>query len=80
MLERLFTAWGQPSPLVTTSVVLAIVVGIGAQYVRPARARRLLRGFGRLPVAAQAVSVAVCLMLINTLGPEGVAPFIYFRF
>ena len=45
------------------------------------RARRgLLRGFGRLPVPAQAVTVAVCLMLINTLGPEGVAPFIYFRF
>jgi hypothetical protein len=38
------------------------------------------RGFGRLPVPAQAVTVAVCLMLINTLGPEGVAPFIYFRF
>ena len=47
---------------------------------RPGRARGLLRGFGRLPVPAQAVTVAVCLMLINTLGPEGVAPFIYFRF
>jgi hypothetical protein len=29
---------------------------------------------------AQATAVGVCLMLINTLGPEGVAPFIYFRF
>ncbi len=80
MIERLFTAWGQPSPLVTTSVVLAIVVGIGAQYIGPGVLRGLLRGFGRLPVPAQAVTVAVCLMLINTLGPEGVAPFIYFRF
>jgi D-alanyl-lipoteichoic acid acyltransferase DltB (MBOAT superfamily) len=80
IIERLFTAWGQPSPLVTTSVVLAIVVGIGAQYIGPGVLRGLLRGFGRLPVPAQAVTVAVCLMLINTLGPEGVAPFIYFRF
>ena len=80
VLERLFTAWGQSSPLVTTSVVAAIVVGIGAQFIRPGALAALLRGFGRLPVPAQAVTVAVCLMLINTLGPEGVAPFIYFRF
>jgi alginate O-acetyltransferase complex protein AlgI len=80
MLERLFTAWGQPSPLVTTSVVLAIVVGIGAQYVRPSALAAVLRGFQRLPVLAQAATVAVVLMVVNTLGPEGVAPFIYFRF
>jgi alginate O-acetyltransferase complex protein AlgI len=80
VLERLFTAWGQPSPLVTTSVVLAIVVGIAGQYVRADALGSLRRGFGRLPLPAQAVTVAVCLMLINTLGPEGVAPFIYFRF
>jgi D-alanyl-lipoteichoic acid acyltransferase DltB (MBOAT superfamily) len=80
VLERLFTAWGQPSPLVTTSVVLAIVVGIGAQYVRPSALAAVLRGFQRLPVLAQAVTVAAVLMVVNTLGPEGVAPFIYFRF
>jgi D-alanyl-lipoteichoic acid acyltransferase DltB (MBOAT superfamily) len=80
VLERLFTAWGQPSPLVTTSVVLAIMVGIGAQYVRPSALAAVLRGFQRLPVLAQAATVAVVLMVVNTLGPEGVAPFIYFRF
>jgi alginate O-acetyltransferase complex protein AlgI len=80
VLERLVTAWGQSSPLVTTSVVLAIVVGIAGQYLRPGAVGALLRGFGRLPLPAQASAVAICLMLINTLGPEGVAPFIYFRF
>ena len=80
MLERLFTAWGRPSPLVTTSVVLAIVVGIAGQYIRPSALGALLRGFQRLPVLAQAATVAVVLMVVNTLGPEGVAPFIYFRF
>jgi alginate O-acetyltransferase complex protein AlgI len=80
VIERLFTAWGQSSPLVTTSVVLAIVVGIGVQYVRPAALGATLRGFQRLPVLAQAATVAVVLMIVNTLGPEGVAPFIYFRF
>jgi D-alanyl-lipoteichoic acid acyltransferase DltB (MBOAT superfamily) len=80
ILERLFTAWGQPSPLVTTSVVLALLVGIVGQYIRPDVLRGVLTGFQRMPVVAQAACVAVCLTVINTLGPEGVAPFIYFRF
>jgi D-alanyl-lipoteichoic acid acyltransferase DltB (MBOAT superfamily) len=80
VLERLFTAWGQSSPLVTTSVLLAILVGVGAQYVSVSAVGSVLRGFARLPLPAQATAVGVCLMLINTLGPEGVAPFIYFRF
>jgi hypothetical protein len=31
-------------------------------------------------VLAQAATFGIVLMLVNTLGPEGVAPFIYFRF
>jgi D-alanyl-lipoteichoic acid acyltransferase DltB (MBOAT superfamily) len=80
VIERLFTAWGSPSPLVTTSVLLAIAVGIGGQYVRPEALGRVFGTFQRLPVAAQAACAAVALMAIDTLGPEGVAPFIYFRF
>jgi alginate O-acetyltransferase complex protein AlgI len=80
VIVRLFDAWGQSSPLVTTSVVLAIAVGIVAQYVRPTTVTSVLHGFGRMPIVAQAACVAVALTLINTLGPTGVAPFIYFRF
>ena len=36
--------------------------------------------FGRLPVAGQAIVLALALTLTNAIGPEGVAPFIYFRF
>jgi alginate O-acetyltransferase complex protein AlgI len=60
--------------------VLAIVVGIASQYIRPGALGAVLRSFQRLPVLAQAATVAACLMVVNTLGPEGVAPFIYFRF
>lgn len=80
MLGRLVTAWGRPSPLVTTSVLLAIGVGVAVQYVRPSTLGGVLGGFRRLPVLAQAATVAAVLMIVNTLGPEGVAPFIYFRF
>jgi len=80
VLERLFTGWGRPSPLVTTSVVLAILAGIAGQYIRPGAIGRVVAGFERLPTVAQGACVAVVLVVIDTLGPEGVAPFIYFRF
>jgi alginate O-acetyltransferase complex protein AlgI len=80
VIVRLFDAWGQASPLVTTAVVLAIVVGIGAQYLPLGSIAALARGFTRLPWPAQAVALAACLVVIDTLGPPGVAPFIYFRF
>jgi D-alanyl-lipoteichoic acid acyltransferase DltB (MBOAT superfamily) len=80
MIERLFTNWGAPSPLVTTGVLLAIAVGIGSQYL-PARIPRLLMArFSRLPVLGQATVLALALMVTSVLGPEGVAPFIYFQF
>ncbi len=80
MIEGLVTQWGRPSPLVTSGVLLAIAVGIGSQYL-PARLPRVVMArFSRLPVAAQATVLAAALMLTSVLGPEGVAPFIYFRF
>ena len=81
ILERLFTAWGQPSPLVTASVLAGDPVGIGGQYVRPGAVAAVIRGFGRMPTArAGGVHRRRGLPLIETLGPVGVPPFIYFRF
>jgi D-alanyl-lipoteichoic acid acyltransferase DltB (MBOAT superfamily) len=80
MITGLFTRWGEASPLVTGGVLLAIAVGIGSQYL-PARVPRLVMArFSRLPVAGQAVVLALALMLTSAMGPEGVAPFIYFQF
>jgi hypothetical protein len=39
-----------------------------------------MEGFSRLPVVAQAAVLALGLMVTSVMGPEGVAPFIYFRF
>jgi D-alanyl-lipoteichoic acid acyltransferase DltB (MBOAT superfamily) len=80
MIEGLFTGWGEASPLVTGGVLLAIAVGIGSQYL-PARVPRIVMArFSRLPVLGQAAVLAFALMLTSVLGPEGVAPFIYFQF
>jgi alginate O-acetyltransferase complex protein AlgI len=80
LITGLFTGWGEPSPLVTTGVLLAIVVGIGSQYLPARFPYAVMERFGRLPVLGQAAVLAAALMLTNTMGPEGVAPFIYFRF
>ena len=80
MIEGLFTGWGESSPLVTSGVLLAVAAGIGSQYL-PARIPRLVMArFSRLPVLGQAAVLAFALMLTSVMGPEGVAPFIYFQF
>jgi len=80
MITGLFTGWGEPSPLVTGGVLLAIAVGIGSQYL-PARVPRVvLATFSRLNVVAQAAVLALSLMVTQALGPQDVAPFIYFQF
>ena len=80
VIVRLFDAWGRPSPLVTTSAVLAIAVGIASQYVPAGLVAATLERFARVPVLAQASCLAVGLMVVDALGPQGVAPFIYYRF
>jgi alginate O-acetyltransferase complex protein AlgI len=80
VITQLFAAWGRPSPLVTSSVVLAILVGIGSQYLPRRGIAALLQGFQRLPAVGQVATLALGVMLVDTLGPPGVAPFIYFRF
>jgi alginate O-acetyltransferase complex protein AlgI len=69
-----------PAPLVTPLVVGAIVVSIASQFVPPNLVSRAQRRFGALTPIAQGAVLAGGLYLITTLGPQGVAPFIYYRF
>jgi D-alanyl-lipoteichoic acid acyltransferase DltB (MBOAT superfamily) len=80
LIVRLFTAWGEPSPLVTSGVLAAIAVGIGSQYLPRHLPLAIMARFSRLPVPAQAILLSFCLLAIHAMGPEGVAPFIYFQF
>jgi hypothetical protein len=65
---------------VNLAVVLTLVVGIGSQYVPKAIPMRAQEVFSRLSVFAQGAVLGAVLLVITTLGPPGVAPFIYFRF
>ncbi|MCJ7438748.1 MAG: MBOAT family protein [Acidimicrobiia bacterium] len=82
MLERLFDPayWLDPAPLVTVGVLLAIAAGILEQYVPRETWGRLMARFSNLAPVAQGLMLGASLLVINTMGPRGVAPFIYFRF
>ncbi len=79
LLWRLLTAWGS-APLVTPLVMLAIAAGIGVQYLPKDIPERIQVAFSQVRPVAQGVLLACVLFGITTLGPQGVAPFIYFRF
>ena len=72
--------WGGAAPLVSFGVLLAIAIGIGGQFVPKDFTARLMAGFSRLSPVAMGVILGFALLVTNTLGPRGVAPFIYFRF
>jgi D-alanyl-lipoteichoic acid acyltransferase DltB (MBOAT superfamily) len=80
LLGRLVTGWGTPTELVQPAVLLALVVGLGTQFVpdRPGEAMKARLSALR-PVALGAM-LAAALFVITTMGPQGVAPFIYFQF
>jgi D-alanyl-lipoteichoic acid acyltransferase DltB (MBOAT superfamily) len=79
VLGRLVTGGG-PAPLLTLPVLLAVAGGIAVQYLPAGVAGQLAARFSRLAPALQGTAVAAALLGIGALGPQGVAPFIYYRF
>ena len=80
LLGRTIWGWGLPSPLVTRPVLLAIGIGLATQFSPHAPAERLKSALSRLRPIPLGLTAAVVLFVITTLGPRGVAPFIYFQF
>jgi D-alanyl-lipoteichoic acid acyltransferase DltB (MBOAT superfamily) len=80
MISAFLTNWGQSAQLVSAGVVLAILAGIGSQYLPARFPVAVMARFSRLSVVGQAVVLAFSLMAIQSMGPAGVAPLIYFQF
>jgi D-alanyl-lipoteichoic acid acyltransferase DltB (MBOAT superfamily) len=79
VIGRVFSGWGNAS-LVTPLLVITIVGIVAMQYV-PVRVVDAARSvFARQRSGVQVVVLALSLLVITTLGPTGVAPFIYYRF
>ena len=80
LLGRLFTGWNASTALVTPLVVLTIAFMLVLQYAPHSAAERIMERVESLRPVAMGVVFAVVLFIITTLGPQGVAPFIYFQF
>lgn len=78
-LVALLTNWGTGT-LVTWVVLLAVAVGMVGQFVPRRIGDALEYRVSHLPPLVIAVGVGIWLLVINLLGPQGVAPFIYFQF
>ena len=80
VIARLFQSWGTVGAAVTPGVFLAIVVGIGVQYVPRTWWQRGEAGLSTVNPVLQGVVLAVGFMLLDILGPTGPAAFLYFKF
>jgi alginate O-acetyltransferase complex protein AlgI len=80
LLARLFTGWGVSPTLVTPVLVLVIAGSLVMQYLPHQPAQELQVAVSRVRPWVQGVAAAFALVAITTLGPQGVAPFIYFQF
>jgi alginate O-acetyltransferase complex protein AlgI len=80
VIGRLFSGWGQGSPLITPLLVITIAGTLASQFVPPLRVDRLQAAFSRQRTAVQVGLLGFALLGVTTFGPVGVAPFIYYRF
>jgi alginate O-acetyltransferase complex protein AlgI len=65
---------------VTLLLIIAVVGSIASQFVPPRIPLRAENWFGKLAPVLQIGGLAVGLVLVDAMGPEGIAPFIYFQF
>jgi D-alanyl-lipoteichoic acid acyltransferase DltB (MBOAT superfamily) len=69
-----------PAPLVTTLALVTIGVSLASQFVPATAVHGAQRRFALLGPAMQVLALTGALTVIDVLGPDGVAPFIYFQF
>jgi alginate O-acetyltransferase complex protein AlgI len=80
LLLRLITGWWTPSEFVTPLVVLMVAGMLALQFWPRGFGLWLQSGLSRLKPAPLGIVFSLALLVIVTLGPSGVAPFIYFQF
>jgi D-alanyl-lipoteichoic acid acyltransferase DltB (MBOAT superfamily) len=68
------------APEVPLAVVAVVAAAIASQFVPAATSARIGADLARVNPLVQVVGLAAALTVIDALGPEGVAPFIYYQF
>jgi alginate O-acetyltransferase complex protein AlgI len=72
--------FGSSSAPLSLTVVVLVAVMLALQQVPDTVATRVRTAWDRLPVPVHVVAFALLLVALDVLGPDGVAPFIYFQF
>jgi len=81
VLGRLFSGFGGIGGTTVSVLLLVVVIGsVASQFVPTRIPEKAEVWFGRLAPVVQMAALAVGLVLVDALGPEGIAPFIYFQF
>jgi alginate O-acetyltransferase complex protein AlgI len=80
VLWRLVAGLGSIGVAVTWPVVGLVAVGIAIQYIPRRFIAGLEIGLARVGWVGQGAALAIALFLIDTLGPQGAAEFLYFKF
>ncbi len=79
-LAGLGRGWGGGVQQAGPAMVALIALGMAGQFLPPGLFERGAAAFGRLPVWGLGAAAGIVVAAIDALGPDGVAPFIYFRF
>ncbi|MCX6997540.1 MAG: MBOAT family protein [Kiritimatiellaeota bacterium] len=79
LLQGIMGSW-HGAVLLTFPAVLALIIGFLTQYMDGTRCAPIWNWYNRLPAVGQGLLAAVVLTIVLALGPQGVAPFIYFQF
>ena len=79
LLVGLTRGWLEPLS-VHPGVIAALLIGLGSQWIPRGWLTALEDRFSVMPAAGQGVALALALVIIEVLGPPGVAAFIYFQF
>jgi hypothetical protein len=80
VLWRLVAGLGSIGGAVTWPIIGLIALGIGIQYIPEAFMERLRLGLASIGWVGQGAVLALALFLIQALGPQGAAEFLYFKF
>ena len=74
------SGWSDGLQQAAPAMIALIGIGLTGQFTPPALFERTAAAFARLPGWGLGAITGIGVAAINALGPEGIAPFIYFRF
>jgi len=72
--------WREPIQQAQPAMVALTLIGFAGQFLPPGSFERAGQALVRVPYWGLGAATGLILAAINALGPEGIAPFIYFRF